>query len=102
SGDVGAREGQDRKRTAPLAFQGGVYVASRLYPADARNSVEDETLPGALRCDGAALSRVEGALATVRDDDGTGRPCDDQNRQARRPKACAREPGHQQDPLTKW
>ena len=52
--DVGAGQGQDRKRSAQAAVQGGLYVPPRRHPAAARHPLEDRLGAGDL-CRAAPL-----------------------------------------------
>ena len=53
--DVGAGQGQDRKRSAQAAVQGGLHVSSGRHPAAARHPVEDRLGAGDL-CRGRAAA----------------------------------------------
>jgi uncharacterized protein YbjT (DUF2867 family) len=50
-----ARQGQDRKRSAQAAVQGGLYVPPRGYPAAARHQIQDRLDSGDL-CRGRAAA----------------------------------------------
>ncbi|MGY4500558.1 NADPH:quinone reductase-like Zn-dependent oxidoreductase [Bradyrhizobium sp. GM24.11] len=64
--DVGARQGQDRERSAQAAVQGGLHVPARRDPASARDPLEDGLGAGGLRRDLAAVVGAAPDLARAR------------------------------------
>lgn len=85
---------QDRECSDEITVQGTVHVPAGVHSTVARDSFEDQAVPGILHNKRTDLPLNQGALPPARDNDGGFRTRHDQDRQAGRPEISARKLGH--------